>query len=210
MKYKETFIISFFTLASLCVYAIFPVENSFQQIVTMLVFFVIFPLMFNGFFLKRKLSSYGLQFGDRKQGLLWGLYSIIAVTFILFVSLKYFSFLKNYGVPDFTINNFNNFLLYEFTLVILFVATYEFYFRGFILSIFKSNLKYWTILLQSLLFLVLVLLIGRESLYQFLPYLIFAPFAGLIAYKSKSIIYSGIIQFLIIFILDALIIKMLG
>ncbi len=210
MKYKEIVVILFFTLVSLFMYAIFPVENSFQQVVVMLFFFVVFPLLFNKLFLKRKVESYGLQIGDWKKGLLWTFYSLILIGLIFFVSLNYFSFLKNYSVPSYVVNNFGNFILYEFTLVVLFVAIYEFYFRGFILFVFESNIKHWTILAQAILFLILVLIIGGESIYQFFPYLVFAPFAGVVAYKSRSIIYSSIAQFIIIFVLDALIIKTLS
>ncbi len=191
-------------------YAVFPIENTFQQITTILVFFIFFPVLFNSFFLKRKVAFYGLSLGDWRRGLLWSLYSLIGIFVIFSIMSYYFGFLGNYKVPAFIVKNFGNFILYEFTLTLLFVAVYEFYFRGFVLFTFEVNLKHWTILAQALLFLILVLSIGRESLYLFLPYLIFAPFAGLIAYKSRSVLYSGVSQFLIIFILDALIVKMLG
>ena len=100
--------------------------------------------------------------------------------------------------------------MYEFLLTALFVLIYEFYFRGFILFIFKTKLEFWAILVQALIFLILVLVIGYSSLFLFLPYLIFTPFAGFIALKSRSILYSGISQFLIILILDTLIVGIIS
>lgn len=210
MKYKEFLGTIFFITASLIIYALFPVINSFQQVFIMLVFFIAFPLSFNKLFLKKKLNFYGLEFGNWKQGLLWSFYSLIIVCFIFFIISYFFGFLKNYSIPIFITKSFLNFIVYEFLLTALFVLIYEFYFRGFILFIFKTKLEFWAILVQALIFLILVLVIGYSSLFLFLPYLIFTPFAGFIALKSRSILYSGISQFLIILILDTLIVGIIS
>ncbi len=210
MKYKEFLGTIFFITASLIIYALFPVINSFQQVFIMLVFFIAFPLSFNKLFLKKKLNFYGLEFGNWKQGLLWSFYSLIIVCFIFFIISYFFGFLKNYSIPIFITKSFLNFIVYEFLLTALFVLIYEFYFRGFILFIFETKFSFWAILVQALIFLSLVLVIGHNSLFLFLPYLIFAPFAGLIALKSRSIIYSGVAQFLIILILDTLMVRIIS
>ncbi len=210
MRYKEFLGTIFFIITSLVVYALFPVTDSFQQVFIMLVFFVIFPLSFNKLFLKNKLSFYGLQIGDWKKGLIWSFYSLIIVFFVFFILIYFFGFLRNYSIPIFITKSFLNFIMYEFLLSALFVLIYEFYFRGFILFIFKTKLEFWAILVQALIFLILVLVIGYSSLFLFLPYLIFTPFAGFIALKSRSILYSGISQFLIILILDTLIVGIIS
>jgi len=210
MKNKEIFIVAVFVLVSLFIYAIFPTNNNFQQITTALIFFVSFPIILNHFFLKRKPEFYGLSFGNWKSGLLWSFFSLVVISFIFLIYSYYFGFLKNYSVPVFILNNFWNFMFYEFIVVFLFVLMYEFYFRGFILFVFESRFKYWAILIQALIFLVLALSIRDVSLYLLMPYLFFSPFAGLIAIKSKSIIYSLCSQFLIIFFLDFLVLRMIS
>lgn len=210
MKNKEIITTIFFIISCLFVYAIFPVENDFQQISAMLIFFVFFPLIYNQLFLKKKLDFYGFGIGDWKQGVIWSFFSLTVIVLIFLIISYYFNFLKNYAIPVSITKSFAEFIKYEFILVCLFVFIYEFYFRGFILFVFEVEMKQLAIFLQALLFLILVLCIGRTSLYLFLPYLLFAPFAGFIAYKSRSILYSGVSQFLIIFVLDALIVKIFG
>jgi membrane protease YdiL (CAAX protease family) len=112
-------------------------------------------------------------------------------------------------IPKAIIKSFSLFILYEFGGVLLAVFIYEFFFRGFIMFNLNSKINYRLgIFLQALLFLIFLWL-TKTSLWAALPYLLFAPFAGIIAHKSKSILYSGITQFLIIFLFDANIIRML-
>ncbi len=210
MKSREILIATFFTIASLFVYAIFPTKNNFQQVSTLVVFFVLFPLIFNKLFLKKKLAFYGLSLGAWKKGLFWSVSSLILVGFIFLILGVYFNFLGNYNIPVFIIKNFKGFLFYEFIIVLFFVSIYEFYFRGFILAIYREEFKEWAILIQAGLFLVLFLTIKGSSLSTFLPYLIFTPLAGWITFKSKSLIYSLVTQFLIVLIIDIVVVKMIS
>ncbi|HAR99603.1 MAG: hypothetical protein US57_C0016G0023 [Candidatus Moranbacteria bacterium GW2011_GWC2_37_73] len=210
MKNKEIITTVFFIVASLFLYTIFNGDNIFQKTVISLVFFVALPILFNKFILKGTIDLFGLKIGDWRQGLLWSFYSLIAVGFIFFVISKYLGFFNHYAAPFFIVIDFGRFLLYEFAVVAVLIAVYEFYFRGFVMFVFESSFKYWAILIQTLIFVILVLS-ARDSVvfYMFLPYLIFTPFAGFIAYKSKSILYSGISQFLIVVFLDTIFIKMI-
>lgn len=204
---KKNIITSIFILVSLVLYNFFPTKDLFQQIITMLVFFIILPLLFNKFILKNNFSIFNVVIGDWKKGLIWSLCSLLFIGFIFFIIVKYFSFFDYYYIPLIITKSFGDFMLYELTVVIFFVAVYEFYLRGFIMFSFESSLKYWIILLQAILLLILFFIMAGASVYLFLPYLIFAPFGGIIAYKSRSILYSGLTQFLIIFILNAISVK---
>jgi membrane protease YdiL (CAAX protease family) len=210
MKNRDIIITTFFIIASLFVYAIFPAKNDFQQIVILLFFFVLFPLIFNQLFLKRKLAFYGLRFGAWKMGLTWSLISLALVGFIFLILAKYFNFLGNYNVPVFVVNNLKGFLFYEFIMVLFFVIIYEFYFRGFVLAIYGEVFRDWAILIQAGLFLILFLSIKGSTLNTFLPYLIFTPLAGWITLKSRSLIYSLIAQFLIILVIDIVVVRMIS
>lgn len=207
---KQNIVTSIFILVSLLVYGFFPTNDSFQQIITMLVFFVILPMLFSKFILKNDFDVFNITIGNWKQGLIWSGYSLLCVGFIFIIAVNFFDFFKYYSVPVVITESFIKFIIYEFTITILFVAIYEFYLRGFVMFAFESTFKYWAIFLQALLFLILFLSMGGASVYLFLPYLIFAPFAGWIAYKSRSILYSAVSQFLIIFILNAIGVKMIS
>lgn len=207
MKTKEFNVAIIFIITSLIAYGYFPAVGMFQQTVAILVFFLLLPLLFNKIILKKELKLFDGWLGDYKQGVLWSLYSLCAVGLIFFVAAYYFGFLDNYTVPAFIVGDFKNFLFYEFIILVPFVALYEFYFRGFLMPIFKEKIGYWAVLGQAAVLFFFVLATGGGNFIQFVPYLVFAPFAGVIAYKSNSILYSGIVQFVILFILNVIVIK---
>ena len=199
-----------FIVLSLLVYSLFSASGSFQQVATMLVFLVILPILFNSLILKRGISFYGIGKGDYKQGIIWSAYSLLAISFIFLIMSYYFNFLNEYSVPVFITKDFVNFLFYEFIIVVPFVAVYEFYFRGFLMPIFETKLGYLAVLLQAAVLLILVLINSGSGILPFVPYLIFAPFGGFIAYKSRSILYSGATQFIILLALNLIVIKKIG
>lgn len=210
-KFKKKEIVSIlFILISLITYTFFPVKDNFQQMVTMFVFFVVLPLLFNFIFLKNKISFYGISVGDWKKGLIYGCASIFIVGVLLFIATNYFDFLNKRAVPELIANDFWEFVFYELVVVAFFVAVYEFYFRGFIMPIFAEIFGRWAILIQAAIFFSLILFIGGASMFLFLPYLLFSLFGGLIVQKSRSLIYSGIAQLFLIIILDAVSIRVLG
>ena len=210
MKTKEVITALVFILTSLVVYSFFPTNGSFQSVIATLVFFVMLPLLFNRIILKKELRFFNLGVGDRRTGLILSAYSLLIVGFI-FIGLTYFlDFINSYTVPTFITESFVNFLFYEFIILAPFVVIYEFYFRGFLMSILGCKFKDWAILLQALIFLILVVGTANVGFIQFVPYLIFAPFAGFISYKSKSLLYSGVSQFIVLLILNLIIIRNAG
>ncbi|EKD96163.1 MAG: hypothetical protein ACD_24C00160G0004 [uncultured bacterium] len=211
MKTKEFTISIIFIVVSLLIHRLFPADGIFQQIIATLVFFVALPLLFNKFILKKEVREFGFGLFDYRQGLLWSIFSLLIVGAVFFIISSYSEFLNNYTVPVYITEKFSNFIIYELFLIIPFVFVYEFYFRGFVLAILRDKIGYWSILVQSLVFLILVLIGGNAvGFTQFIPYLVFAPFAGIIAYKSRSIIYSAASQFLVLFFLSLVIIKRIG
>lgn len=207
MSNRELIGTIFFIITSFFICAIFPVKDDFQKIFVALVFFVILPVLFNEFILNKKIKAYGFIIGDWKIGTILSAYSLVTMAIFLLIASKYFGFFDYYKLPTFVSAGFAKFLLYEFIVVTTIVAMYEFYFRGFFMSIFKTRFGYWSILMQPILFLILIISVNKTLAYALLPYFLFAPFAGIIAYKSKSLFYSGVSQFLVIFFLDVISIK---
>ena len=192
----------------LVAYGLFPVKNIFQQVTVMTVFFVIIPIIFNKYILKKELGDIGLKLGDWKKGLVWSGMSIVIVG-LIFIGINYFfNFLNYYTIPTSIIHNYKNFLFYEFLSVAPVVFIYDFFFRGFMLLTLESKLIYWAIVVQAALFLILVVATGSTS-WTLAPYLISAPLAGLVVYKSRSILCSTVFQFIIILILDANIVRLI-
>lgn len=208
MKTKEFIINIFFIILLLIVYGFFSVRNNFQQLIVMVVFFVIIPIIFNKYILKKKVSDIGFKLGDWKQGLIWGGVGIV-IAGLLFLGLIYFfDFLKYYTIPTLITYNYKNFLYYEFMSVVPAIFVYDIFFRGFIMLTLERKLFYWAIVVQALLFLMLVIATG-SSVWALTAYLISAPLAGWVVYKSRSILYSTVFQFIIILILDANIVRLI-
>ncbi|HOX10454.1 MAG TPA: CPBP family intramembrane metalloprotease [Candidatus Moranbacteria bacterium] len=204
MKTKEFVLSTVFILSILIIYALFPALDVFQQLIVMIIFLIIIPILFNKFILKKDFSAFALRIGDWKQGLFWGGISIVAGGLLLFLAIYFFGlFGGKYGVPKMITNNFGKFIYYEFILVLPVIFLYDFFFRGFLLSIFKEKMGYWAIVIQAALFLFLVIISGSLS-WLMTVYLISAPLAGLILYKSNSLIYSTLFQFILITGLDAI------
>jgi membrane protease YdiL (CAAX protease family) len=207
MKTKDFIIILFFIFVLLVVYGFFPVKNIFQQVVVMTVFFGIVPIIFNKFFLKKKLADIGLAIGDWRQGVVWGGLCAVIAGLLFFVIVYFFGFLKHYTVPSTIIQSYKNFLFYEVVLIVPVIFIYDFFFRGFIMLTLGIRMYYWAIVAQTLAFLVLVVA-TKSFTWELVPYLINAPLAGIIAYKSRSIFYSTLFQFVVIIFLDANIVRL--
>jgi len=208
MKTKDFVLNMIFILSVLIIYALFPVKDLFQQTVVMFVFFGIIPIIYNKFILKNDFSVFALKVGKWKQGLFWGGISVVVSGLLLFLGMYFFDYFKGYNIPETIIYNFKSFILYEILSVLPVIFLCDFLFRGFIVSVLKNKLGYWVIIVQALLFLMLLLISGSFSP-TIIPYLISAPLAGLIVYKSESIFYSIIFQLIVLVVLDATIISLL-
>jgi len=197
----------FFILVSLVVYGLFPVNNQFQQLVVMVSFFAIIPVIFNKVILKRRLGDIGLKIGDWKQGLFWSGVGIVVAGLLFFIAIYFFNFLKHYTIPTTITYNYKNFLFYEFLLVVPVVFLYDLFFRGFVMLILDIKIYYWAIVAQMLIFFIFI--VATNSLtWDFVPYLISAPLVGVVTYKSGSIFYSTLFQSIIIIMLDANIVRL--
>ncbi|KKU55835.1 MAG: hypothetical protein UY41_C0005G0014 [Candidatus Moranbacteria bacterium GW2011_GWE1_49_15] len=204
---KEFFLDSLFVLGIVAIYVLFPTNDFFQQIITLVVFFIGMPILYCKFITGRKLYSFGISKGDVRNGLFWSLGLFSVALLALYVVFNYSSFLSNYGLPRDIIDNFTYFVLYESFFILPLSFIYTFFFIGFVYFGHERVISgYWAIVLQWIIFIGIVLLSG-SSFWVSLPYLLFAPFAGLIAYKSRSIWYSALTQFIFVFVVDIFFIK---
>lgn len=209
MKRKEFVITILFILINLIVFSFFPTDNKIQKLIAVIIFFICIPLLYQKIVLKKTFSSIGIQKGNWKKGLIFSGGSLVVVALILWLLAKYSDFLKYYFIPQAVVEKFQTFIIYEIFGVLLLVVVYEFFFRGFVMHNIETKIKYCPgFIFQALLFFVFMWA-TNTSLWLIAPYLVFAPFAGYIAHKSNSIFYSGATQFLIIFIFDANIIRMI-
>ncbi len=197
-----------FVLLDLIVFKLFETQKYYQDIAVLVTFFVLVPFLYNKIILKRKLNSIGLTVGNWKQGLIWSIFLLVVSFLVFYVIAKYTPFLNKYNLNVQVSRDFFKFLFYEFGLVLFLSFVYEFFFRGFLMLYLKENFGRGSILIQWVVFLGLVFL-GGEFSWNFLPYMVFSFLAGIITYKSNSIWYAWISQFILIFTMDVFFIKFL-
>lgn len=206
--FKDTqFVLSlFFVIAILLTYSFFPTEDKFQQFFTPFVFFILIPFLYSKLILKRDITKLGITLGNYRQGLIFSSVSLLVAVLILWIISKNTPLLSQYLIPTKVSGDFGNFLFYEFVTTLFFVVLYEFFFRGFLMLLFEKKNGYWSIFFQYFIFVIMVLSIG-QNFWNFIPYLVFGLFSGLIVNRSRSILYSSCAQLLLIMIMDVAMIK---
>ncbi|NTW27630.1 MAG: hypothetical protein HGA36_04855 [Candidatus Moranbacteria bacterium] len=199
---KQEIVTGVFIMLCLLGYAFFPASGYFQYKTVAVFFLIVLPFLYNKYFLKRENLFNRIKVGDWKNNLKFLVMALVGVFLIAAIVFKYTDLLQHYLLSPAVKGDFGKFLWYEFTGVAFTVAIYEIFFRGFILFYFKVSLGKWSVLLQFIFFLILMLLFNLPYWF-YLTYLIFTPFAGWIAYKSDSILYSFLGQLFFIIIFDA-------
>ncbi|MDP2837685.1 MAG: hypothetical protein Q8O53_00200 [Candidatus Moranbacteria bacterium] len=202
---KRFIITGLLVVASLLFLGIFSqsdkVDPVFQTLVVSVAFFLVVPLLYSKIVLKESLKNLGWQSGNLFLGVFTSIISVgVAFALVLLLS-RYTSFSTEYLFPVVVQTNFLWFLGYELLLVTAITLLYEVFFRGLVELLWLRSLGIWAILFQTGLFALLLYLAGDIS-WQQAPILLFCPFAGLIAYSSRSIWYSWGASWTFLFLTD--------
>ena len=180
-------------------------ENLFQQYVSGLAFLAFIPFLYIRIILKKGLKDFGLQSGNVRKGIFWTAVSFVISFLLVFLAQKYLGLSEKYGAPQLIFSGFARFLLYAFLITAPWAALYEFFFRGFILFGTEKNIGYWAVILQFAMFALMVAFFKDPMSMIF--YVIAAPFSGIIAYQSRSLIYSFFYSWIFIVICSAVAVK---
>ena len=186
---KEDFVTTSIIFFCLLLYAVFPTDNVFQQIVSSTTFLLVIPILYVKIILKKNLGDIGIKKGNWQTGIIWSAISLIISTLIAYILLSYLGLAQRYALPHYIANSFTFFLFYEIMLFGFFTFLYEVFFRGFLMLNFSKKIGLWAILLQALVFLALFFF-TRGIHWTLTPYIIFLIFSGITAYLSQSIFYS--------------------
>jgi len=158
----------------------------------------ILPLLIILFLLKEKPRNYGIQFGDYKRGFLYsGIFLAVMAVILWFVSSQS-EFALVYPHYLYARNNWNIFLIYEIGMLI-YMAGWEFIWRGFTLFGLIEKFGYYAILIQMIPFVILHN--GKPPLETFSS-ILGGLALGILAYKTRSVLYCIIIHFGIMFTID--------
>lgn len=204
-NYKEIFVTSLLVLICLVLLFFFPSKNYFQSVTAIVFFLFLIPVLYLKTVLGKNLSDFGLNLGDKKEGIVWGIGMFLVFIIIFFLLHQFTSFKDNYILSSLIVSNFLVFLVYELIVVNFLIFLLEFFFCGFVFFSFFEFFPRTAILVQFILFSLGIILMFGFS-WQILPVLVISLYSGIIVYRSHSIVYAHLFALLSFIILDSLII----
>lgn len=204
-QWKET--LTSFLVAIFCFFMVyyFPADDYLQNLTKNIFFFIVIPFLYVKLVLQRDVCDFGVNWKNKKTGLIWGLAMFLFLEILFFLIIRYTEFDKIYTPPIFVKISFWYFLLYELILINFLFLLQEIFFKGFLLSVLREKLGPWAILIQSVVFLF-PLFIYSSYFIQLLPMIALSLLGGLVAYKTRTFIFSYLAGIVFLIILDAYII----
>jgi len=205
-KHKNFFVTGIVVFSSLLFLFLFEESKNispvFQGFIVSVACFLLIPVFYSKIILEEPLRNLGLKSGRFSSGILSIIFALpLACAIEIALMLWFPMFHEQYRFPRLVQTNFFWFLFYELVLSSVLLFQYEVFFRGFIQTLWLKASGFWSIGLQMLLLYIFFFLKGDFS-WQKAPLLIFAPFAGYIAYKSGSVWYSFVASWIFIFLTD--------
>lgn len=203
--WKTELISSVVILTCLLLLAFFPTQGSLQNFSASLFFLFLLPILYIRFILKKDLRNFGFNLQNAQAGFVWAIGMFFVSALLIFALMYFFDFENKYLLPAYLAQNFNLFLFYELILVNFILFLQEFFFKGFILFLFSEKLGFVTVIIQALIF-TLFLLFASDLIWKLAPFIILSFTGGIVAYKSRSFLYSYLMSLFFLIILDAYII----
>lgn len=204
-KWRTEIISSMVFIVCLALAYFFPTDNYFQTITKGLFFFLLLPILYIKFILRQNLRSFGFSFKNPKIGIFWVIGMLFVSFLIIFILIKFSNFENDYLIPAYLAENFRLFLFYELVMLNFILFIYEFFFRGFILFSLSQKFGWLAVPIQVLIF-VLFLFFTSTIDWKLAPTIILSIAGGIVAYKSRSFIYSYLMSLVFMIFLDAYII----
>jgi membrane protease YdiL (CAAX protease family) len=150
------------------------------------------------FILKEDLKNYGLQFGDYKIGLaLSAIFFLVMLPAIWFFSATS-DFVAKYPHLLSTRNSWQEFFIYE-SGMLLYMISWEFIWRGFMLFGLKEKFGYYSVLIQMIPF---VILHNGKPAPETFGAIAGGIALGVLAFRTNSILYCVITHMGVMFTID--------
>lgn len=190
----------------------FPSKNSFQGLTESFFFLFLVPILYIKLVLKKNVADFGLNIQNNKKGILWGTGMLAVSLIISYLLVQYTSFRSNYPLSSLLLGNFWIFLVDMLVFVNLLLFFQEYFFRGFILSVFSRKITFWSIFIQAGFYLTAILFAQggfNKAFWQLTPFVIISFTGGITAYKSRSMLYSWASDLLFLIIFNAYLIHLI-
>lgn len=201
-KIRSNLHLLIFIFLLLIAYSLFSVANFFENYCLLLAMFFLVPFIFEKLYLNidyRRIFS-NISFDLKSASLT---IVIILSSFLILLGLSdYFDFFGNYSIPIEASSGIIGFFSYELFFVFVLSFLFQYFLTGFVLLNIKNLFNEYFSYLIFILVLMFMIVIGRNQMGMFYPYLIFSPILGLIGIKNNSFIYPALLQFFIIILFD--------
>jgi hypothetical protein len=204
-QWKETLVSFLIAVSCFFLAYIFPADDYLQNLTKNISFLIVLPFLYIRLILQKDIRDFGFNLNHKKTGMLWGAIMFFFLAVLFFFLIRYTGFAQAYELPIFIKINFGYFLLYEMVLINLLFLSQEIFFKGFLLSVLREKLGYWSILIQSIVFLFPLMILSSYFMGT-LPMVAISLLGGFVAYKSRSFVFSYLSGLIFLIFLDAYII----
>ena len=162
------------------------------------ILFLIIPIIIIKFLLREKIINYGIGLGNKNLGFTIAILSIGLFLPIILIISSSDNFVKYFPLMESAKDNYVIFITYEI-LFLLFIFSWEFIFRGFMLFGLEKKFGLYAIFIQMIPF---VILHNGKPFIETFASIFGALFLGYLALRTRSIFYGFIIHAIILISLD--------
>ena len=176
---------------------IYLIEYLFWFIGDFITFFIL-PCLLIVFFLKDKISAFGLKLGDWRVGLKISILFLLIMLPLIWIVSATPSFTAKYPHLLSLREVWSKFFIYEVGMLIYMFA-WEFIWRGYMLFGLEEKFGYYSVLIQMIPFLILH---NGKPLPETFGAILGGIALGILAFRTRSFIYGVIVHMGIMFSID--------
>ena len=178
---------------------VFLIEYIYWFIGDFFTFFILAILIIK-LYLKESIKDYGFNWGEHKIGFTVSTIFILAMLPVIWFFSSTPEFVEKYPHLLSARANWGEFSIYE-TGMLIYMFSWEFIWRGFMLFGLKEKFGYYAVLIQMIPF---VITHAGKPFLEILGAIPGGIFLGLLALRTRSIFYGVIIHFFVMLFIDLL------
>jgi len=172
-------------------------EYIYCLILDFIIFFAI-PLLIIKFLFKKKVTSYGINLNNKSTGLKIAFISIVIMFPVIWFVSSMPSFQSTYPNCNMVRDSWTLFIIYE-TCLIFYMFAWEFIWRGFTLFGLEKIFGFYAIFIQMIPFTILH---NGKPILETFSSILAGFFLGLLAIRTRSILYGLLIHISVMFMID--------